>query len=339
MFRSLRLRLALSNALVLAVILVALGALVWFGLERSLDRAATNELSTAAAGQVTRIREAGSPVAPADSDVPSAAAIQTAVYTAPDGEPLGEAGEIPTWLRRYPDRVTDLRVAGERVRVVTVPAVIGGTLVAWVSTGRSLAAEDQVLARARWLLLVGGAAGSLASLWAGWWLAGPALRTRLLELARADPTAERIPAAPFDVAEVARSAARRSEQASATRLDATGPEPLDAIGDPTALEAALDAILENVAIHGGGSASIRWDVRDGDAIVRVADRGPGLDRAAAHRAFDRFYRNDRSRTRETGGAGLGLALARTLVERQGGSIELGTTPGGGLTVSIVLRAA
>jgi two-component system, OmpR family, sensor histidine kinase CiaH len=394
MFRSLRVRLALSNALVLAVILVALGGLFWFGLERSLDRAATNELATAAAGQVTRIGEAGEPVRPADSDLPSSAAIQVGVFVAPDGEPLGEPEEVPTWLRRYPEQVTDLGVAGEHVRVVTVPALVAGRTVAWVAAGRSLAAEDQVLARARWLLLLGGATGLLASLWAGWWLAGRAVRPverayqaqagfaadashelrtpltfvragvevlapadprlgdevlaeidyltglsgRLLEIARTGPEGTQVPAEPFDVAEVIRSAARRSRRVCATHLDTEGPGPVLALGDRTGLEAALDAVLENVAVHGGGSASIRMGLRQGEAVVAVADRGPGLDPTAADRAFDRFFRADRSRARDTGGAGLGLALAKALIEQQGGSIGLSPTPGGGLTVTIALPA-
>ena len=175
MFRSLRLRIALSHALVLIVILLALGISMQFVLTRSLDSAATAELTAIAEGQVERIQEAGHAVPPADSDIPSAAGVQVGVFL-PDGRALGEPIEIPGWLRRYPDQVTDLTIAGEHVRVVAMPAEVNGTVAAWVAAGRSLAAEDRLLHRMRILLLAGGSLAVLASLVAGWWLAGRAVR-------------------------------------------------------------------------------------------------------------------------------------------------------------------
>ena len=77
----------------------------------------------------------------------------------------------------------------------------------------------------------------------------------------------------------------------------------------------------------------------GEIVIDVADAGPGLPPDLHGRAFDRFFRADPSRARETGGAGLGLALTRAWVEAQRGRVSLGPTPGGGLTVSIGLPAA
>ena len=108
--------------------------------------------------------------------------------------------------------------------------------------------------------------------------------------------------------------------------------------DPMATEAVLDAALENVAVHGGGEAVVRWSRDGGSAVVVVEDHGPGLSPELAARALDRFVRADASRARETGGAGLGLAFAKTLMEAQGGSISIGTTVGGGLTARIRLPA-
>jgi signal transduction histidine kinase len=79
-------------------------------------------------------------------------------------------------LRHYPTDITDLTVSGERVRVVAEPAIIDGRTVAWAVAGRSLAAEDALVQRIRSLLLVGGVLAILASLAAGWWLAGRAVR-------------------------------------------------------------------------------------------------------------------------------------------------------------------
>jgi signal transduction histidine kinase len=393
MFRSLRLRIALSHALVLIVILLALGISMQFVLTRSLDNAATGELTAIAEGQVERIQEAGHAVPSADSDIPSAAGVQVGVFL-PGGTALGEPIEIPGWLRHYPDRLTDLTVEGEHVRVVVMPAEVNGTVAAWVAAGRSLAAEDRLLHRMRLLLLAGGSLAVLASLVAGWWLAGRAVRPverayeaqagfaadashelrtpltfvrsgvevlaekepglggqvlaevdyltgltqRLLLLARAERGSIRLEVEPVDVGAACRSAARRSERAHGNALS-TGGTDLAALADRMALEAALDAVLENVERHGGGSAEVRWSREDGRVEIGIADHGPGLPEDLHGRAFERFFRVDPSRARETGGAGLGLALAKTLVEAQEGRMWLEPTPGGGLTVRIGLPAA
>lgn len=393
MFRSLRLRMALSHAAVLSVILIVLGGCGYVLLARSVDRAATTELETAARAQAERVLEAGRPILPPDSDVPSSAATRLAVFD-PAGLLLGESNEFPTWLRPMPETVVDIGVAGENVRLVTTPVVLEGRPLGVVVAGRSLAAEEHLLERVRLLLIAGGVAGVTASLTAGWWLAGRAMRpverayaaqagfaadashefrtplafirtgvevlgehdpelgeqvlqevdyltaltSRLLLLARAERGAIAFERAPVDVAEVCRSAARRSEAASGSRLTLQGGEAI-AMGDRVATEAALDAVLENVAVHGGGEADVRWRVEDGEVAVSVADHGPGLPPDLGDRALDRFARADPSRTRDTGGAGLGLTVAHTLLEAQGGSMELDETPGGGLTARLVLPAA
>jgi signal transduction histidine kinase len=103
-----------------------------------------------------------------------------------------------------------------------------------------------------------------------------------------------------------------------------------------ATEAALDAVLENVGVHGDGEAVIRWGCDGERSLISVEDHGPGLPPRLERRVFERFARADLSRTRSTGGAGLGLTLARALVEAEGGSMWLDDTPGGGLTVRIAL---
>jgi two-component system, OmpR family, sensor histidine kinase CiaH len=394
MFRSLRLRMAISHALVLAVLLLVLGGLTQLLLARSLDRGATDELRNAAAGQVQRISEAGAPVAPVDSDIPSSAGIKVAVYK-PDGELVGEPAETPSWLQKYPGEVTNLTVDGERVRVVTVPAVIGGQTVAWVATGRSLVTEDSIIHRVRMILLLGGVLAVLASMAAGWWLAGRAvkpverayeaqagfaadasheLRTpltfirsavevlavedpelggevldevdyltgltqRLLFLARAERGSVSFELARLNVGDVCASAARRSERAHGNRITIEDCPRMDAMADSIALEAILDSVLENVKVHGGGSAELSWKAEGHQAAISVVDHGPGIPAEFEDRAFERFFRADPSRTRDTGGAGLGLALARAMAEAQGGEMWVEPTPGGGLTARVALKLA
>jgi signal transduction histidine kinase len=393
MFRSLRVRLAISHALVMLVMLSIFAGLVLVLLARILDRSATDQLAAEAGAQVERIQEGGGLAPTTDVDVPSASAVQIAVYRAGVDVPVGEPKEIPSWLRPYPGRVTDLEVARERVRIVTLPAMIEGTTVAWVAAGRSLEPEEALVHRVRSLFVSGGIAALAAALAAGWWWAGRAVRPveasyeaqagfaadashelrtplafiragveilsqqdpplaadvlsevdyltglsqRLLQLARADRGLLQLERSPIDLAAACRSAVHRSTTAHGSHLSAHGAESLPVPADRIALEAALDAVLENVARHGGGTAEVRWDV-DGarEAVIRIEDHGQGMPAEAHHRAFERFFRADPSRTRDTGGAGLGLALARALVEAQRGRMWLEPTPGGGLTASIAL---
>ena len=74
------------------------------------------------------------------------------------------------------------------------------------------------------------------------------------------------------------------------------------------------------------------------AVIEVRDTGPGIPAAHRDRIFDRFYRVDASRSREEGGVGLGLAIARWAIERNGGRIELASDEGRGSLFRILLPA-
>jgi signal transduction histidine kinase len=78
-------------------------------------------------------------------------------------------------------------------------------------------------------------------------------------------------------------------------------------------------------------------VDDGDAVVvRVADEGPGIPEASLERVFEPFYRLESSRSRDTGGSGLGLSIARDIAQAHGGTLTLQNRPLGGLTAELRL---
>jgi signal transduction histidine kinase len=112
--------------------------------------------------------------------------------------------------------------------------------------------------------------------------------------------------------------------------------------DEQRLSQVLGNLLENALRHtpSGGSVDVNC-VRDGDRLrIAVADTGEGIAAEHVTRVFERFYRADTARDREHGGAGLGLAIAKALIEAHGGSISVASAgPGGGATFTVELPIA
>jgi signal transduction histidine kinase len=109
-------------------------------------------------------------------------------------------------------------------------------------------------------------------------------------------------------------------------------------GDAVLLRRALDNLLENARKHSppGSVLEVRALRRGDDAVVQLVDHGEGIAPEDLKRLFTPFFRTDRSRTRHTGGVGLGLTLTRRIVEAHAGSIEAESTPGVGTTMTITL---
>jgi signal transduction histidine kinase len=103
-------------------------------------------------------------------------------------------------------------------------------------------------------------------------------------------------------------------------------------GRPVALSRAIRNLIDN-AVRYGGSAAVRVG-RDGPDAVVVQDQGPGIPAERLEAMFEPFVRGEDSRSTETGGAGLGLSIARNIVLAHGGTIRLENRAEGGLRASI-----
>src|SRR5262249_55067115 len=106
--------------------------------------------------------------------------------------------------------------------------------------------------------------------------------------------------------------------------------------DPILLRRALDNLLDNAAKYSDPSTPLRLDVRpvSDRAVFEVIDKGIGMTPEELERAFTPFWRADGSRTRKTGGVGLGLALARRIARAHAGDITLASKLNVGTTARL-----
>ncbi len=109
-------------------------------------------------------------------------------------------------------------------------------------------------------------------------------------------------------------------------------------GGPLALRRALRNLIANAATHGGGG-TVRLQAGAGEALLVIEDQGPGIPEEMISRMFEPFFRADPARAQPIKGAGLGLAIAREIIERLGGSIVISNRPEGGLRQVVRLRLA
>ncbi|MEU5714298.1 HAMP domain-containing sensor histidine kinase [Streptomyces sp. NPDC020403] len=111
--------------------------------------------------------------------------------------------------------------------------------------------------------------------------------------------------------------------------------PLEVNGSHGQLARVVGNLLDNAERHAAGSVTVAVRAERGDVLVEVADDGAGVPEEERDRIFERFVRLDDARSRDDGGAGLGLAIARDVAARHGGTLTVGTAPQGG--AAFVLR--
>jgi heavy metal sensor kinase len=125
-------------------------------------------------------------------------------------------------------------------------------------------------------------------------------------------------------------------------LTIRAPVAVHVVGDAALVHHALMNLIHNAIKYtpNGGTISVELNaMNSGRAVIEVRDTGPGIPVTHRDRIFDRFYRVDAGRSREDGGIGLGLAIARWAIEANGGHIELANDGGRGSLFRVLLPAA
>jgi signal transduction histidine kinase len=163
----------------------------------------------------------------------------------------------------------------------------------------------------------------------------------LLFLARSDSSSlplarEPVAVEPFLAELAGRAGVLARERGATLRTDLEGTG--TAVLDPARIEQAVLVLVDNAAKYGepGGPVSLTSRIEGNDLCIGVADRGPGIPEEDLPRIFERFYRADKARVRKQGGTGLGLPIAKTIIEAHGGRITARSAPDQGTTMTLCL---
>jgi two-component system phosphate regulon sensor histidine kinase PhoR len=131
--------------------------------------------------------------------------------------------------------------------------------------------------------------------------------------------------------------------AKSHELEVDAPAGIEVLGDEVALRTLVRNLLENAIRYTerGGAVQVEVGAEEGSdgsgwAVLKVIDNGVGIPLADQQRIFERFYRVDKARSRETGGTGLGLSIVRHVAQRHGGRVEVQSTLGVGSTFTVRL---
>lgn len=159
-----------------------------------------------------------------------------------------------------------------------------------------------------------------------------AMSEAVLAFARGDAESE--PTRPMDVTALVESVVEDTAAGGRDASFADSPAVTLACR-PFALRRALSNLIDNAIVY-GVRARAKVEAHAGEVRILVDDDGPGIPAAELERVFEPFVRLEGSRSRETGGAGLGLAIARTIARGHGGDLRLENRPAGGLRATLTL---
>ncbi len=166
----------------------------------------------------------------------------------------------------------------------------------------------------------------------------------LQDLALAEAGQLSLHSQPLAAADVLRSVAVANQAAAdelGLALVVDAPEDLVVHADPVRLRQMVANLTSNALRHTarGGRVVLSARAEGAETVITVADNGSGIEPEELPRVFDRFWRAEQSRSRRTGGSGLGLVIVRRLVEAHGGSVTATSTPGEGSAFSLRLASA
>ncbi|MGH2717203.1 MAG: sensor histidine kinase, partial [Actinomycetota bacterium] len=167
-----------------------------------------------------------------------------------------------------------------------------------------------------------------------------ALVKDLLDLARLEGrAAERTVVSLSQVAASETERVRPDAEVKGLLLKEAIEEGVSVAGNREDLSLALGNLLDNALRYtASGQVSVRLFRKNGHAVIEVEDTGPGIPGKDLGRIFERFYRVDRARSRETGGTGLGLAIVRHVVDQHGGRVRVESELGRGSRFIVTLPA-
>jgi heavy metal sensor kinase len=167
------------------------------------------------------------------------------------------------------------------------------------------------------------------------------LTDQLLTLSREDAGMSKPVWEPVDLPALVRGVVetmRLLAETKGLRLDMEEQDPITIHGDPARLRQVFYNVIDNAIKYTpeGGTITVKMEALPQAARVTVTDTGIGIPPEYLERVFDRFYRVDKARSRDQGGTGLGLTIARSIVVAHGGKMELKSTLGQGTTCVLVL---
>ena len=139
---------------------------------------------------------------------------------------------------------------------------------------------------------------------------------------------------------IAHSQLDKSLQGKSREIIVESEEPnISVLADAERLEQVLLRLIDNALKYSDAAITIRLENLGDDVAISICDRGCGIDLEDQLNIFSPFYRVDRSRNRDTGGAGLGLAIAKVLVESMGGTLNVYSQLGKGSIFKIILKSS